>query len=228
MTDADGQLRFVDGVPVPQLDLQPRWRPDRHPRPSAHVSRRHSHARTTGWCRSASRSRGTSSCSGACRTRRRRSASGSHPSPIATTATGSTRSSAIRASWIEVYPINWKAFVENSNDDYHVRFVHRRINSQRKSLDTQVRFDGRTCSGYKPHPDSYDTTGGRTDMTEEDLAGPLRRLHLPQPHAAAVRHHADPGARRSAGARPNPVGVAHVRPGQDARRARGRHAAASS
>jgi nitrite reductase/ring-hydroxylating ferredoxin subunit len=71
----------------------------------------------------------------------------------------------------QVYPINWKAFVENSNDDYHVRFVHRRLNSQRKSLDTQVRFEGRTCSGYKPHPDSYDTAGGRTDMTEDDLAG---------------------------------------------------------
>jgi nitrite reductase/ring-hydroxylating ferredoxin subunit len=71
----------------------------------------------------------------------------------------------------EVYPINWKAFVENSNDDYHVRFVHRRINAQRKSLDTQVRFAGRTCSGYKPHPDSYDTTGGRTDIALEDLNG---------------------------------------------------------
>lgn len=71
----------------------------------------------------------------------------------------------------EVYLINWKAFVENSNDDYHVRFVHRRINAERKSLDTVVRFSGRTASGYKPHPDTYDTTGGRSDMAEEDLAG---------------------------------------------------------
>ena len=71
----------------------------------------------------------------------------------------------------EVYPINWKAFVENSNDDYHVRFVHRRINAERRQLDTVVRFAGRTCSGYKPHPDTYDTTGGRDDMAEEDLAG---------------------------------------------------------
>lgn len=71
----------------------------------------------------------------------------------------------------QVYPINWKAFVENSNDDYHVRFVHRRINAQRKQLDTVVRFAGRTCSGYKPHPDSFDTTGGRDDMAQEDLAG---------------------------------------------------------
>ncbi|MGD9995487.1 MAG: aromatic ring-hydroxylating dioxygenase subunit alpha [Ilumatobacteraceae bacterium] len=69
------------------------------------------------------------------------------------------------------YPINWKAFVENSNDDYHVRFVHRRINAQRKQLDTQVRFAGRTCSGYKPHPDSFDTTGGRTDLDHEELSG---------------------------------------------------------
>jgi choline monooxygenase len=69
------------------------------------------------------------------------------------------------------YPINWKAFVENSNDDYHVRFVHRRINAQRKQLDTQVRFSGRTCSGYKPHPDSFDTTGGRTDLEVEELSG---------------------------------------------------------
>ena len=71
----------------------------------------------------------------------------------------------------ETYPINWKAFVENSNDDYHVRFVHRRINAERKSLDTVVRFAGRTASGYKPHPDTYDTTGGRDDLAEEDLAG---------------------------------------------------------
>ena len=71
----------------------------------------------------------------------------------------------------QTYPINWKAFVENSNDDYHVRFVHRRLNAERRSLDTIVRFSGRTCSGYKPHPDSYDTSGGRTDLTEEDLEG---------------------------------------------------------
>ena len=69
------------------------------------------------------------------------------------------------------YPINWKAFVENSNDDYHVRFVHRRINAQRKQLDTVVRFEGRTCSGYKPHPDSFDMSGGRSDLVEEDLKG---------------------------------------------------------
>ncbi len=71
----------------------------------------------------------------------------------------------------ETYPMNWKVFVENSNDDYHVRFVHRRINAQRKQLNTIVRFEGRTCSGYKPHPDSFDTTGGRTDIPDEELNG---------------------------------------------------------
>lgn len=69
------------------------------------------------------------------------------------------------------YPINWKAFAENSNDDLHVRFVHRRLNSQRKSLETVVRFEGRTCSGYKPHPPGFDTTGGRHDLDPEALAG---------------------------------------------------------
>ena len=69
------------------------------------------------------------------------------------------------------YAINWKAFVENSNDDYHVRFVHRRLNDQRRSLDTVVRFEGRTCSGYKPHPDSVDLSGGRDDLDTEDLRG---------------------------------------------------------
>lgn len=69
------------------------------------------------------------------------------------------------------YPINWKAFVENSNDDYHVRFVHRRLNEQRRSLDTIVRFEGRTTSGYKPHPESYDTSGGRDDLPDVDLKG---------------------------------------------------------
>ncbi len=71
-----------------------------------------------------------------------------------------------------VYPINWKAFAENSNDDYHVRFVHRRLNDRRRSLDTIVRFAGRTCSGYKPHKlEVDDPSGGRRDLPEEDLKG---------------------------------------------------------
>ena len=69
------------------------------------------------------------------------------------------------------YPINWKAFCENSNDDYHVRFVHRRFNANRKQLDTVVRFAGRTTSGYKPHADHFDVSGGRTDLPEDDLRG---------------------------------------------------------
>jgi len=71
----------------------------------------------------------------------------------------------------QVYPINWKAFVENSNDDYHVRFVHRRLNRDRKQLDTIVRFEGRTTSGYKPHADHDDPSGGRTDLPDMDLKG---------------------------------------------------------
>ena len=70
----------------------------------------------------------------------------------------------------QVYPINWKAFAENSNDDYHVRFVHRRLNQIRKQMDTIVRFEGRTCSGFKPHADD-DTSGGRDDLTPEQLRG---------------------------------------------------------
>jgi phenylpropionate dioxygenase-like ring-hydroxylating dioxygenase large terminal subunit len=70
------------------------------------------------------------------------------------------------------YPINWKAFVENSNDDYHVRFVHGRFNEQRHNLETIVRFEGRTCSGYKPHRvDVDDPSGGRTDLPDHDLRG---------------------------------------------------------
>lgn len=72
----------------------------------------------------------------------------------------------------ETYPINWKAFCENSNDDYHVRFVHRRLNARRKQMDTIVRFEGRTCSGYKPHAlDVDDPADGRDDLTEEQLKG---------------------------------------------------------
>jgi phenylpropionate dioxygenase-like ring-hydroxylating dioxygenase large terminal subunit len=72
----------------------------------------------------------------------------------------------------QTYDINWKAFVENSNDDYHVRFVHRRLNDKRHQLDTVVRFEGRTCSGYKPHRlDVDDPAGGRTDLPESDLQG---------------------------------------------------------
>ena len=71
----------------------------------------------------------------------------------------------------QTYAINWKAFAENSNDDYHVRFVHRRLNRFRKQMDTIVRFEGRTCSGFKPHSDEEDATGGRTDLTPEQLLG---------------------------------------------------------
>jgi phenylpropionate dioxygenase-like ring-hydroxylating dioxygenase large terminal subunit len=72
----------------------------------------------------------------------------------------------------ETYPINWKAFVENSNDDYHVRFVHRRLNDLRHNLDTIVRVDGRTASGYKPHKvELDDPAGGRHDLDAEQLAG---------------------------------------------------------
>lgn len=72
----------------------------------------------------------------------------------------------------QVYPINWKAFAENSNDDYHVRFVHRRLNERRKNMDTIVRFAGRTCSGYKPHKlEVEDPSGGRDDLPEEQLKG---------------------------------------------------------
>jgi phenylpropionate dioxygenase-like ring-hydroxylating dioxygenase large terminal subunit len=79
----------------------------------------------------------------------------------------------------EEYPINWKAFVENSNDDYHVRFVHRRLNPNRKQLDTIVRFEGRTTSGYKPHADHDDPSGGRTDLPEEDLKGHYAEFIFP-------------------------------------------------
>ncbi len=72
----------------------------------------------------------------------------------------------------ETYPINWKAFCENSNDDYHVRFVHRRLNDRRRQMDTIVRFEGRTCSGYKPHKvEIDDPAGGRDDLPDEDLKG---------------------------------------------------------
>lgn len=79
----------------------------------------------------------------------------------------------------QVYPINWKAFAENSNDDYHVRFVHRRLNKVRKNMDTIVRFEGRTTSGYKPHAGDDDPSGGRTDLPDEDLRGHYADFVLP-------------------------------------------------
>jgi phenylpropionate dioxygenase-like ring-hydroxylating dioxygenase large terminal subunit len=80
----------------------------------------------------------------------------------------------------ETYPINWKAFAENSNDDYHVRFVHRRLNKVRKNMDTIVRFAGRTTSGYKPHQTNVDDpSGGRTDLPEEDLRGHYADFVMP-------------------------------------------------
>jgi choline monooxygenase len=34
-----------------------------------------------------------------------------------------------------------------------------------------VRFEGRVCSGNKPHPPSFDTSAGRTDLDPEAIAG---------------------------------------------------------
>jgi phenylpropionate dioxygenase-like ring-hydroxylating dioxygenase large terminal subunit len=80
----------------------------------------------------------------------------------------------------QTYPINWKAFAENSNDDYHVRFVHRRLNKVRRSMDTVVRFAGRTTSGYKPHQTNVDDpSGGRTDLPDEDLRGHYADFVMP-------------------------------------------------
>jgi len=80
----------------------------------------------------------------------------------------------------ETYPINWKAFAENSNDDYHVRFVHRRLNDVRHNLDTRVRFEGRTTSGYKPHKlEVDDPSGGRSDLPEEALKGHYAEFIMP-------------------------------------------------
>jgi len=70
-----------------------------------------------------------------------------------------------------VYPINWKAFMENSNDDYHVRFVHARLNFMLKRVETTFEVEGRCCSGYKPSAEGFDGTGGRTDLPEKDLRG---------------------------------------------------------
>lgn len=80
----------------------------------------------------------------------------------------------------ETYPINWKVFAENSNDDYHVRFVHRRLNAERRSLDTIVRIGGRTASGYKPHRlDRDDPSGGRTDLDDEVRNGHYAEFIMP-------------------------------------------------
>ena len=205
------QLRVVDDVPVPQLELRPRRPPDRHTRPGAHVPRRASTSPSSGWCRSASRWHGTSSCSGACRSRAPSFRDWIAPIADRYDRYGSSTSPVTTATLDQEYPINWKAFAENSNDDYHVRFVHRRLNSQRKSLDTVVRFEGRTCSGYKPHPPEFDTSGGRTRPRPRGARRPLRRLHLPESHTAAVPDDPDPRAGRSDRARPDAAVLADLR-----------------
>ena len=85
------------------------------------------------------------------------------------------------------YPINWKAFVENSNDDYHVRFVHRRLNPT-----PPVAGDDRSLR--RPHVQRVQAAHRRLGSVgrprrsrRRSAARALRRLHLPQPHAAAVR-----------------------------------------
>ncbi len=69
------------------------------------------------------------------------------------------------------YPINWKLFAENTNDDLHVRFVHNRLNEIRHQLDTQIFQEQWTSRGYKPHNDRDDPSGGRDDLDDMDLRG---------------------------------------------------------
>jgi hypothetical protein len=46
------------------------------------------------------------------------------------------------------------------------------MNDRRRQLDTIVRYEGRTCSGYKPHKlEVDDPRGGRDDLPEEELTG---------------------------------------------------------
>ncbi len=71
----------------------------------------------------------------------------------------------------EEYRFNWKLLVENANDDYHVRFVHRRNNPVAATMDTEPYWAGRTTSGYKPRKQHVDITGGRSDLPERDLRG---------------------------------------------------------
>ena len=135
--------------------------------------------RTTAWSRSASRWRGTSSSSAAWS---QAPAFREWIAPLADRYDpydiGPFRR--FHRELDQTYPINWKAFVENSNDDYHVRFVHRRLNPLRHHIDTIVRFEGRTCSGYKPHkPEVEDPSGGRTDLPEEWLRGNYADFILP-------------------------------------------------
>ena len=109
------------------------------------------------------------------------------------------------------YDINWKAFVENSNDDYHVRFVHRRLNRYRKQMDTIVRFSGPDVQRLQaPFGDRRRHRRPRRPVRRA-AARPLRRLHLPQPHAAALSHAAHPGARRPHRSGPHPAAVTHLR-----------------
>ena len=71
----------------------------------------------------------------------------------------------------ETYPIGWKAFAENPNDDHHVRLAHHRLNEARGQMDTIVRFEGRTAGGCTPHADDFEVSAGRTAPPREDLRG---------------------------------------------------------
>src|SRR3546814_6659027 len=58
--------------------------------------------------------------------------------------------------------------------------LHRRLNERRQSMDTIVRFEGRTTSGYKPHKvDVDDPSGGRHDLPEEVLKGHYAEFIMP-------------------------------------------------
>ena len=85
----------------------------------------------------------------------------------------------------EEYRFNWKLLVENANDDYHVRFVHRRNNPVAAD-------DGHRAALGRPHHQRLQAPQatrryhrGALRSARARPQGKLRRPHLPQPGAAA-------------------------------------------
>ncbi len=218
-------LRAPAHLPVPQLGLRDRRPPRRHPRQGPHVPRRLADG---GLRAGADPRRGRL---GQARVRvpvaadAPRSASGSPPSPTATTATTSGRS-------VATTPSSTRRTRSTGRPSSRTRTTTTTCASctdastPRASRSTRiVRFGGRTASGYKPHRLDVDDPGGGRDRPPRGGAQrPLRRLRLPEPHAAAVPDAADPRARRSDRPRPHAPVLADLRRRQDhragARRAR--------
>ncbi len=206
----DGSLQGVDDMPVPQLVVRPRRSADRHPRPPADVPGRHPDGGL--------RPRADPHRGGVGQARVRLPVAPCAVVPRVDRSTGrALRQLPVR----HVHPVHPPAGPDVPHQLEGVRReLQRRLPRPLRPSPAQrsAPLTGHRGALRRAHVQRLQAAPG--DLRHErwahgprggGAAGPLRRLHLPQPDATAVRHDADPRAGRSAGAGPDPAGVADLR-----------------